>query len=219
MWDAFKDAIFWCIDAMYGFVADWGLAIIIVTLILRLILFPLMQKQIRSSYRMQQFTPRIQEIQEKYADDQQRQAEEMQKVYAEIGFNPITGCLPLFLQMPIFVALFQVLQEMGSRTEGMTYSFYNVLPSLALFAFRDVRPGFLGVLALRHPSSSVCILHLPALLASADGYEQPAEDADHDYDGYHVPVHAVAWLGFSYRRFVVLGNFFRIRRSAAGNLY
>ena len=50
MWDAFKDAIFWCIDAMYGFVADWGLAIIIVTLILRLILFPLMQKQIRSSY-------------------------------------------------------------------------------------------------------------------------------------------------------------------------
>lgn len=162
---------------------------------------------------------RIQEIQEKYADDQQRQAEEMQKVYAEIGFNPITGCLPLFLQMPIFVALFQVLQEMGSRTEGMTYSFYNVLPSLALFAFRDVRPGFLGVLALRHPSSSVCILHLPALLASADGYEQPAEDADHDYDGYHVPVHAVAWLGFSYRRFVVLGNFFRIRRSAAGNLY
>ena len=122
MWDAFKDAIFWCIDAMYGFVADWGLAIIIVTLILRLILFPLMQKQIRSSYRMQQFSPRIQEIQEKYADDQQRQAEEMQKVYAEIGFNPITGCLPLFLQMPIFVALFQVLQEMGSRTEGMTYS-------------------------------------------------------------------------------------------------
>ena len=68
MWDAFKDAIFWCIDAMYGFVADWGLAIIIVTLILRLILFPLMQKQIRSSYRMQQFSPRIQEIQEKYGD-------------------------------------------------------------------------------------------------------------------------------------------------------
>lgn len=130
MWEAFKDAIFWCIEAAYGFVADWGLAIIIVTLILRLILFPLMQKQIKSSYRMQQFSPRIQEIQEKYADDQQRQAEEMQKVYAEIGFNPITGCLPLLLQMPIFIALFQVLQEMGSRTEGMTYSFYNILPSL-----------------------------------------------------------------------------------------
>ena len=113
MWDAFKDAIFWCIDAMYGFVADWGLAIIIVTLILRLILFPLCRS--RSALRTEcSSSPRIQEIQEKYADDQQRQAEEMQKVYAEIGFNPITGCLPLFLQMPIFVALFQVLQEMGS---------------------------------------------------------------------------------------------------------
>ena len=146
MWDAFKDAIFWCIDAMYGFVADWGLAIIIVTLILRLILFPLLQKQIRSSYRMQQFSPRIQEIQEKYADDQQRQAEEMQKVYAEIGFNPITGCLPLFLQMPIFVALFQVLQEMGSRTEGMTYSFYNVLPSLLSSPSAMFGQGFLEFL-------------------------------------------------------------------------
>lgn len=72
MWDAFKDAIFWCIDAMYGFVADWGLAIIIVTLILRLILFPLMQKQIRSSYRSSSSLLCIQEIQEKYADDQQR---------------------------------------------------------------------------------------------------------------------------------------------------
>ena len=160
MWDAFKDAIFWCIDAMYGFVADWGLAIIIVTLILRLILFPLMQKQIRSSYRMQQFSPRIQEIQEKYADDQQRQAEEMQKVYAEIGFNPITGCLPLFLQMPIFVALFQVLQEMGSRTEGMTYSFYNVLPSLPygilllLFAFCTFLPSLLQQMGTNSPQKT-----------------------------------------------------------------
>ena len=98
MWDAFKDAIFWCIDAMYGFVADWGLAIIIVTLILRLILFPLMQKQIRSSYRKQQFSPRIQEIQEKYADAQQRQGEEMREGYAEIGFGRVTGCLRLSLE-------------------------------------------------------------------------------------------------------------------------
>ena len=72
----------------------------------------------------------MREIQEKYANDQQRQAEELQKVYAEIGFNPITGCLPLLIQMPIFVALFQVLQEMGGRTEGMIYSFYSILPTL-----------------------------------------------------------------------------------------
>ena len=130
MWEAFKDAIFFCIQFFYNFVSDWGLAIIIITLILRFIMFPFMQKQIKSSYKMQQFQPRMREIQERYAGDQQRQAEELQKVYAEIGFNPITGCLPLLIQMPIFVALFQVLQEMGGRTEGMTYSFYNILPSL-----------------------------------------------------------------------------------------
>ena len=70
----------------------------------------------------------------------------MQKVYAEIGFNPITGCLPLFLQMPIFVALFQVLQEMGSRTEGMTYSFYNILPSLLSSPSAMLGQGFLEFL-------------------------------------------------------------------------
>lgn len=143
MWEAFKNAIFYCIEFFYNFLQDWGLAIVIVTLILRLILFPLMQKQIKSSYRMQQFSPRLREIQEKYADDQQRQAEEMQKVYAEIGFNPITGCLPLFLQMPIFIALYQVLQEMGSRTEGMTYSFYNILPNLVTSPSTAFSEGFM----------------------------------------------------------------------------
>ncbi len=130
MWEAFQDAIFSCIEFFYGLIGDWGFAIIIVTLILRLILFPLMQKQIKSSYKMQQFSPRLREIQERYAGDQQRQAEEMQKVYAEIGFNPLTGCLPLLIQMPIFIALFQVLREMESRTEGMTYSFFSILPTL-----------------------------------------------------------------------------------------
>lgn len=143
MWDVFKDAIFYCIEFFYNFLYDWGLAIIVVTLIFRLCLFPLMQKQIKSSYRMQQFQPRLREIQEKYADDQQRQAEEMQKVYAEIGFNPITGCLPLLLQMPIFIALYQVLQEMGSRIgEGTAYSFYNILPDLVTSPSAMFSQGF-----------------------------------------------------------------------------
>ena len=74
MWDAFKDAIFICIEFFYNFVHDWGLAIVIVTLIFRLILFPLMQKQIKSTFQMQKFSPLMQEIQTKYADDKQRQA-------------------------------------------------------------------------------------------------------------------------------------------------
>lgn len=131
MWEAFKDAIFWCIQSLYTFVADWGLAIIVATLIFRLVLSPIMQKQIKSSYQMQKFSPRIQEIQRKYEGDQQRIAAETQKIYADTGFNPIAGCLPMLLQMPIFIALFQVLQEMGTRVGSLdNYCFYHILPSL-----------------------------------------------------------------------------------------
>lgn len=130
MWDAFKDAIFICIEFFYNFVHDWGLAIVIVTLIFRLILFPLMQKQIKSTFQMQKFSPLMQEIQTKYTDDKQRQSAEMQKLYAELGFNPLAGCLPMILQMPIFIALFQVLYDMNTRTGGSEYTFYNILPNL-----------------------------------------------------------------------------------------
>ena len=130
MWDAFKDLIFQIIQFFYDFCRDWGLAIIIVTVIFRVLISPLMHKQTKSSFQMQKVQPLMKEIQTKYADDPQRQQEEMQKLYAEVKFNPLAGCLPMLLQMPIFMALFQVLSEMGARTEGSTYEFYNLVPSL-----------------------------------------------------------------------------------------
>ena len=136
MWDAFKDFIFWGIQAVYSFIGDWGMAIILVTILFRILLIPLMSGQIKSSYQMQKIQPKIQEVQQKFADDPMRQQEEMQKLYAEAKFNPIAGCLPLFLQMPIFMALFQVLREMPNYIEkyGLTsqgnYGFYNLVPDL-----------------------------------------------------------------------------------------
>lgn len=146
MWDAFKDLIFWCINSVYSFAGDWGMAILIVTLIFRAILMPLMRKQIKSSYQMQKVQPLMQEIQQKYADDQPRMQEEMQKLYAEAKFNPLAGCLPIFLQMPIFIALFQVLQEMGTRTQGSTYQFYHLVPDLTLTPASSLSQGFLTFL-------------------------------------------------------------------------
>ena len=143
MWDAFKDLIFWCINSVYSFAGDWGMAILVVTLIFRVILMPLMRKQIKSSYQMQKVQPLMQEIQQKYADDQPRMQEEMQKLYAEAKFNPLAGCLPIFLQMPIFIALFQVLQEMGTRTQGSTYQFYHLVPDLTLTPASSLSQGFL----------------------------------------------------------------------------
>ena len=130
MWDIFKDWIFDIIQFFYGICGDWGLAIIVVTIIFRVLISPLMHKQTKSTHAMQKVQPLIQELQTKYSDDPQRLNEEMQKLYAEVKFNPIAGCIPMLLQMPIFIALFQVLSEMGSRTQGTTYEFYNLVPSL-----------------------------------------------------------------------------------------
>jgi len=130
MWDAFKDWIFWVIQVFYGMCGDWGLAIIIVTVIFRILISPLMHKQTKSSFQMQKVQPLMQEIQKKYKDDPARLQQEMQKLYAEAKFNPLAGCLPMLLQMPIFIALFQVLSSMEDRTQGTTYAFYNIIPSL-----------------------------------------------------------------------------------------
>lgn len=154
MWDAFKNFIFWGIQSCYNFIGDWGMAIIIVTIIFRILLIPLMRGQIKSSYQMQKVQPVMQELQEKYRDDPQRLQEEMQKLYAEAKFNPVAGCLPIFLQMPIFMALFQVLREMekyiGSRGDG-NYGFYNLVPNLTYSpanAFAEGIPTFIPYLVL-----------------------------------------------------------------------
>ena len=126
MWTWFKDFLFSILVALESLVGDWGLAIIVLTVILRIILLPLTLKQMKSTAAMQLLTPKLQEIQQKYADDPQRLNEEMMKFYAENKFNPAAGCLPMLVQMPIFIALFNVLRI--QVPEGA--SFYNLVSPL-----------------------------------------------------------------------------------------
>ena len=95
MWDIFKDWIFDIIQFFYNFCHDWGLAIIIVTIIFRIIVAPLMHKQAKSNYAMQKVQPKIQALKDRFPDDPTRQSQEMQKIYAEMKFNPLAGCLPI----------------------------------------------------------------------------------------------------------------------------
>lgn len=132
MWDGILNG---CAAALYELaklVGDWGLAIIIVTLIIRLLLFPIQRKQLKSSFQMQQVQPRMQEIQTLYAGDQVKIQQEMQKLYQETGFNPLAGCLPMLIQMPIFIILFQVLRDKIGQYAGgeLSVSFYHILPNL-----------------------------------------------------------------------------------------
>jgi YidC/Oxa1 family membrane protein insertase len=96
--------------ATHRIVPNYGVAIILITIVVRLLMYPVMQRQMRSMKRMSAMQPRLKEIQEKFADDKERQSQEMMKAYKESGFNPLTGCLPMFLQLPVFIGLYYALQ-------------------------------------------------------------------------------------------------------------
>jgi YidC/Oxa1 family membrane protein insertase len=92
-------------------IANYGIVIILLTLIVRLILTPLTISQTRSMAKMQKIQPALQELQKKYKDDKQKLQQETMEFYKKNNVNPLAGCLPLLLQMPVFFALFQVLRS------------------------------------------------------------------------------------------------------------
>lgn len=126
MWDWFINFLTAVLAGIQGVVGDWGLAVIVLTIIIRLLLTPLQTKSVKSTARMQVMQPKLQEIQERYADDPTRQQEEMMKVYSEMKVNPVMGCLPIFLQMPVFFALFTVIKNVPADA-----CFYSILPSIS----------------------------------------------------------------------------------------
>ncbi len=89
----------------------WALSIVLLTVFVRLLLFPLFVKQIKSQRRMQELAPRIKELQKLHKGDRETLNTEMMKLYKENNANPISGCLPLILQLPVFFALFSVIRE------------------------------------------------------------------------------------------------------------
>lgn len=89
----------------------WGLAIILLTVTVRVVLLPLTLKQVTSMQRLQVLAPEMKKIQEKYKDDKQRQQQEMMKFYRENKVNPLASCLPLLFQLPFFIALYYMLQD------------------------------------------------------------------------------------------------------------
>jgi len=96
------------LQAIHGFVGSWGLSIILLTLLFRLLVWPLIHIQMKSMVGMQQIQPKLQELQKKYKDDREKLTQETMKMYQEAGVNPAGGCLPALIQMPIFIILWRV---------------------------------------------------------------------------------------------------------------
>lgn len=111
MWNSLLDGMGSVLAFFYAGIPSYGVAIIGLTIAVRLLLFPLTAKQARSMLKMQQAAPEIKKLQAKYKDDRQKQNEEVMKFYRENKINPLAGCLPLLAQMPIFFALFAVLRS------------------------------------------------------------------------------------------------------------
>ncbi|MGR5069592.1 MULTISPECIES: membrane protein insertase YidC [Vibrio] len=101
----------WLLDTIHGFVGNWGVAIILLTFIVRGAMYPLTKAQYTSMAKMRMLQPKLQAMRERIGDDRQRMSQEMMELYKKEKVNPLGGCLPLLLQMPIFIALYWALME------------------------------------------------------------------------------------------------------------
>jgi YidC/Oxa1 family membrane protein insertase len=96
----------------------WGGSIILLTVLMRILIFPLFVKQIHASRKMQELQPQMQALRKKHKNDKQRLNQEMMKLYQENGANPLSGCLPLVVQFPVFISLFRVLTKLAEAKPG-----------------------------------------------------------------------------------------------------
>ncbi|GAB2640757.1 membrane protein insertase YidC [Vibrio panuliri] len=101
----------WLLSTIHGFVGNWGVAIILLTFVVRGAMYPLTKAQYTSMAKMRMLQPKLQAMRERIGDDRQRMSQEMMELYKKEKVNPLGGCLPLILQMPIFIALYWALME------------------------------------------------------------------------------------------------------------
>jgi YidC/Oxa1 family membrane protein insertase len=101
--------IFWALEAIHKLVGNWGWAIVILTIAIKAIFYPLSAASYKSMAKMKTLTPRLMQLKERFADDRQRLNQEMMKMYQTEKVNPLGGCLPILVQIPVFIALYWVL--------------------------------------------------------------------------------------------------------------
>jgi YidC/Oxa1 family membrane protein insertase len=124
------------LSTFHGWGASWWLAIVMLTIVVRTLLFPITYRQVKSMRRMQDLKPDMDRIRAEYKDDVQKQREEMAKLYQERQVNPLGGCLPIFIQLPIFLVLYYTIRHFDTlesfRTGGLLW-FQNLTQPDHLF--------------------------------------------------------------------------------------
>ena len=151
--EIFANVLAW----FYALVPSYGLAIILLTISTRVLLLPLSIKSTRSMREMQVIQPEIKRLQKKHKGDRQKLNEEMMKLYKEHGVNPFGGCAPLLLQMPVFIALYQVISNSSDYLEKSGTALYSALQNtpLAVHQFLGLRLDCSVTAAVGGESSSL----------------------------------------------------------------
>ena len=158
-------AVAWVIDTIHSGLSvftdaswTWGLSIILLTVLMRIVLFPLFMKQIRSQREMQLLQPKLAALKEQYPGDRAKQSEMQMQIFKDHGVNPFAGCLPLLIQLPVFFALFGVLHKFTVGKDGS----YHAYAGLSSATVKEIAQSkFLGVpLAAAFKSSNKVLLEL-----------------------------------------------------------
>jgi YidC/Oxa1 family membrane protein insertase len=141
----------WFLTLFYRLIPNYGVAIILVTLLVKLLMFPLTRKGSESTLRMQTLAPKVKEIQDKYKDNPQKMNAEMAAFYKKEGYNPLSGCLPMLIQIPIFFAMYSLFNNHFDLRGAMFIPGW--IPDLSLpesvFHFENFTVPFLGWTDLR----------------------------------------------------------------------
>lgn len=134
--------LFWFLTKIHQLVGNWGWSIILLTVSIKLAFFPLSAASYRSMAKMRTLTPKMQAIRENYASDRQKQSQEMMALYQKEKVNPLGGCLPVLIQMPVFISLYWVLSESVELRHSPWLGWIQDLSSMDPFFILPVIMGF-----------------------------------------------------------------------------
>jgi YidC/Oxa1 family membrane protein insertase len=177
--------IFNILFAIYGLIGDFGLAIIALTILVRLALWPLVSKQFKQQKKMQAIQPELAEIKRKTKGNKMLEATMMQELYKEKEINPGGSMLTLLIQMPIFIAIFQIIRIFSSNIgeiTNITYGFLSGLPRVAetLGNPDTFSPQLFGIVDLTHIATQDWTIMLLAVLAAVFQYLQTRQTMPHN---------------------------------------
>jgi YidC/Oxa1 family membrane protein insertase len=153
IWNGIQEILGGILSFFYDFIPNFGIAIILLTVTIGLLLFRLTLKQTRSMKAMQEIQPEIKRIQRELKQDKQAQQAAMMELYKERGVNPAAGCLPLILQMPIWFALFSVLRSFGNPEISEKLKWVSSGSDLEAAINAEKTLSFLGMDLTRTPSA------------------------------------------------------------------